>query len=66
MELMKQFILTTFASATLVCAQGTAPIPTTPDNPPSPPGAAAQPAVAPDKVVLSVGSEKITAKEFDS
>jgi peptidyl-prolyl cis-trans isomerase C len=66
MVLMKQFILTTFASASLLCAQVPAPSPAAPSNPPSPPGAASQPAVAPDKIVLSVGAEKITAKEFDS
>ena len=68
---MKQFILTASVSASFLFAQGTAPSPATPTTP-SLPGmqagaaAAAQPTVAPDKVVLTVGSEKITAKEFDS
>ena len=73
---MKQFILTASVSASLALAQGTAPAqPKSLPAPPSPqevlsgrpagaPAAAA--AVAPDKVVLTVGDQKVTAKEFDS
>lgn len=74
---MKQFILTASVSAGFLFAQGTAPTPATPKTlPPSPSpqevlsaqpgGAAAQPAVAPETIVLTIGNEKITAKEFDS
>lgn len=65
---MKQFILTASVSASFLLAQGTAPPPATPNAPPqgSQAGAAANAAVAPDKVVLTIGTEKITAKEFDS
>ena len=75
---MKQFILTASLSASLVFAQGSAPSPATPKVVPPPPpspqevlagrpaGAPNAPVVAPDAVVLTVGDEKITAKEFDS
>jgi hypothetical protein len=73
---MKQFLLIASVSASLLSAQGTTPSPAQPKtlpHPPSPqevlagrPGGPAAPAVAPDAVVLTVGEEKITAKEFDS
>jgi peptidyl-prolyl cis-trans isomerase C len=72
---MKQFILTASVSASLALAQGTAPAqPKSLPAPPSPQevlqgrpaGAPAAPAVAPDKVVLTVGDQKVTAKEFES
>ena len=74
---MKQFILTASVSASLAFAQATAPSPAQPKSLPAPPspqevlsgrpaGAPAAPAVAPDKVVLTVGDQKVTAKEFDS
>lgn len=75
---MKQFILTAFVSVGSVFAQANSgPAPTPPKNLPPPPSpqqvlagrpaeAAAQPAVPPDTVVLTIGDEKITAKEFDS
>lgn len=78
MEAMKQYILSASLSASLLLAQATAPSPAkpqvTPPTPPSPQevlsgrpnGAPETPAVAPDKVVLTVGTEKVTAKEFDS
>ena len=77
MVLMKQFILTASVSASLVFAQGTAPSPANPKSLPAPPspqevlsgrpaGAPPTPAVSPDTVVLTIGTEKVTAKEFDS
>jgi peptidyl-prolyl cis-trans isomerase C len=77
MDLMKQFILIASVSASYVFAQGTAPSPDKPKALPPPPSpqevlaggpaaAAAETAVAPDQVVLTIGEEKVTAKEFDS
>jgi parvulin-like peptidyl-prolyl isomerase len=73
---MKQLILSASLSATLVFGQATSgPAPTAPKNLPPPPSpqevlaggrAAAQAAaVDPNKVVLSVGDQKITAREFN-
>lgn len=74
---MKRFILSVTVSASAVFAQGPAPSPNTPKNLPPPPspqevlagrpaGAPAASSVPDDKVVLTVGSEKVTAKEFNS
>ncbi len=78
MVLMKQYILTASLFAGLVFAQDTTPSPAKPQVVPPPPpspqevlagrpaGAPAEAAVAPETVVLTVGNEKVTAKEFDS
>ncbi len=73
---MKQFFLFASVTASLLLGQETAPSPAQPKKLPSPPspqevlngrpGGPAAPAVAPDAVVLTVGDEKITAREFDS
>lgn len=76
---MKQFLVTVSMSVGLLLAQDTAPAPAKPKVVPPPPpspqevlggqpagASAAAAAVAPDKVVLTVGTEKVTAKEFDA
>jgi peptidyl-prolyl cis-trans isomerase C len=75
---MKQFLLMASLSASLVFAQGTTPSPAKPQVVPPPPpspqevlagrpaGAPPAPAVPPETVVLTVGNEKVTAKDFDS